>query len=163
MLNILVFIHIAFCCAAIWSGGAVLADLITVRFVGPHVVWYLRCSLGSNIAILLLRPYRVAAAQAVAMAAVYGAGLAFLAWRRFHLHGAWRNVFVVTLAAILYLNLLAFSIQVFGRDGLIAVVGPTTFLISQFLLLAAISSFGILAAKRFSDHSTRWQRWGPHK
>jgi hypothetical protein len=107
------------------------------------MIWFLRCSLGSNIAVLFLSLHHLILAQMVAMVSVYAACLVILAWRAFHLTGAWRPTFAFALAEVLYLNILALSIQ-------IPAVRAENWFLFQAALFTAALSIGILAARRFT-------------
>ena len=95
------------------------------------------------------------------MAAVYGAGLAILAWRKFDLQGVWRSAFAFSLGIVLYLNVLALSIQMFGRNGFIFEMGSGVFRNAQFVLVAGFLTLSFVAAMRFGGgalpHSLPWR------
>lgn len=151
MPTILLFIHVVLCTLAILSGAIVLWDLLSNRMLEQGTIFFLRCSLGSSITALFFQLNHLSPSQKVAMVSVYGAGLAILAWRKFHLRGAWRGAFAFTIALVLYLNILAISIQVFNYPETMNGLAPGIFRMSQFSLLAIFVFLGAVAATRFLD------------
>jgi hypothetical protein len=143
MIPILILFHVLLCCLAIGFGSLTLLGMLRRRLIVGRMIWFLRCSLGSNVAALFLSLHRLIPAQHVAMVSIYAAGLVILAWRAFHFTGAWRPTFAFALAIILYLNIVALSIQ------MPAVCVETWFIFQTALFMAALST-GILAARRFS-------------
>ena len=153
---IVLFIHIALCILAICSGAIVISDLLSNRLPERHTIFFLRCSLGSNIAALFFQLHHLLPSQKVAMIAVYGSGVAILAWRKFRLRGAWRGAFALAIVLVLYLNILAISIQAFNYPQTMNGLAPDIFRVSQFALLGTFVFLGIVAAKRFSDGQGTW-------
>ena len=162
MSNVLLFIYIVLCVLALSSGAVVLSDLMTKRLIERRAIWFLRSSLLSNIAALLFQLNHSLLSRKVAMIGVYAAALAILAWRRFHLRGAWNEVFAFTIAVVLYLNFLAFSIQVLSDAPVLCTFGATTLRTANAMLLSISLALGIVAARRFSDRSTNWLAWNHH-
>jgi hypothetical protein len=147
MILFLIFVHVLLCCLAIGFGSLTLLGMLKGRMVVCRMIWFLRCSLGSNTAVLFLSFDHLIPAQKVAMVSVYAAGLVILAWRAFHLTGAWRQLFAFALAIVLYLNIVALSIQ-------LPAVCAQTWILFHVALFTAALSIGILAAMRFSARST---------
>jgi hypothetical protein len=143
MTSFLIFIHVLLCCFAIVLGLLTLHDLILKRVERPRLVWFLRCSLGSNLAVLLTQLHHLAPAQKVAMAAVYAAGVVIVGWRAFHLRGKWRATFAFATAFVVYLNALALSLQ-------LPVLDATGLRHFQIALFVATVVFGVVLASRFS-------------
>lgn len=146
MTQILLLLHLLLSALAIGAGAVMVFDLFGKRFRVSPPIWFLHFSLGSSVAALLLSLYQLVPAQKVEIAAVYGAGVAVMAWRGFHLRGAWREAFAFALALVLYLNILALSIQAPG-------FGTNAWLYSQAALFAASVGFGVVAARRFSEET----------
>ncbi len=160
MESVLIFTHNVLCVAAVFSGTIAVTDLLARRLCRRRIVLFLRCSLGSNIAALLFALHSQLPSQKVAMVAVYGAGVAILAWRKFHLQGLWRSAFAFSLVVVLYLNMVALSIQMFGQDGLLFSMESTLFRNSQLVLLAVFLTLSAVAAVRFAEVSSpQWLRW----
>ena len=146
MIPILILVYVLLCCLAIGFGSLTLLGMLRKHLIVCRMIWFLRCSLGSNVAVLFLSLHHLIPAQTVAMVSVYAAGLVILAWRAFHLTGAWRPVFAFALAIVLYLNIVALSIQM-------PAVCAETWVLFQAALFTAALSIGILAARRFSARS----------
>ena len=131
-----------------------LSGLLTRRLACRRVVWFLRFSLGADLAVLLSQFHHLLPSQKVAMLSVYTAGVIVLAWRAFHLYGMWRYAFAFTLPVVLYLDTLALSIQVFNHTDALEGFGVSNFRIVQILLLTVFVALGAVAAKRSSSVTT---------
>ena len=154
MLHTLLSIHDALSILAICLGSLVLSDLLMRRLVCRRVVWFLRFSLGADLAVLLSHFHHLLPSQKVAMFSVYATGVIVLAWRAFHLNGLWRNAFVFALPIVLYLDTLALSIQVFSHISTVQSIGVSSFRIAQILLLMVFVALGTVAVKRSSSKPT---------
>lgn len=146
MTGVLIFIHVSLACIAIGFGFFTLRDLLMRRLAVRCMNWFLRCSLGSSFAALFFPARHLLPAQRVAIVAVYAAGLVLLARHGFHLRGAWRDTFAFAIAFLVYLDVLALSLQVPGS-------GAVVWQLFQVLLFTATSVLGIVAARRFSMSS----------
>lgn len=136
-----------------------LSDLLTRRLACRRIVWFLRFSLGADLAVLLSQFHHLLPSQKVAMLSVYATGVIVLAWRTFHLYGMWRYAIAFTLSVVLYLDTLALSIQVFNHTTAAQGSSVSSFRIAQILLLTAFVALGAVAAKRSSSKPTaEWIR-----
>ncbi len=158
MLTILTAIHIAFSLLAIGSGAVVLSGLLTGKLFGKWALIFLKCSLITSVIGLFL-PFHplqgFTPTQTAFMLSVYAAGVATLAWRKYHLAGIWRSIFALAATIVLYLNSVAFLVQVFelvshSRMPVFSRPGPTL-MVAQILFMAFFVGLGIVAAKRFHD------------
>lgn len=143
MISILISVHVLLCCFAIGLGALTVRDLILDHVSVPRMAWFLRCSLGSCFAILLTHLHHLVPAQKVAMVAVYAAGVVVLGWRTFRLRGKWREAFAFAMAFLVYLNVLALSLQV-------PVFDAAAFRFVQAVLFVAAVVLGVFSARRFS-------------
>jgi hypothetical protein len=146
MIQFLRLLHVLICCLAIGLGALTLSGILRNRLIVQQMIWFLRCSLSSSIAVLLLSLHHLIPAQVVAIISVYAASLVILAWRAFHFMGAWRPVFAFALAIVVYLNVEAMAIQIPSVRG-------TGWSIFQTALFTAAMWMGTLAARRFSLRS----------
>jgi hypothetical protein len=117
-------------------------------------MWFLRFSLGADLAVLLSQFHHLAPSQKVAMLSVYTTSVIVLAWRSFHLNGIWRYAFAFMLPVVLYLDTLSFSIQVFNHMDALEGFGVSNFRIVQILLLTVFVALGVVAATRSSSVTT---------
>lgn len=145
----LIFVHVLLCCFAIGLGSVTLHDLLLRHMVVRRLTWFLRFSLGSNLAILFIQLHHLVPAQKVAMMGVYAAGIVTLAWRAFHLRGIWRAAFALAIALVVYLNVLALSLQVPVFDEALVQC------FKVFLFLAAVA-IGLIVTKRISVRTHSW-------
>jgi hypothetical protein len=158
MSSILTIIHIVFSLFAIGSGTVVLFGLLTGKLFGKWALIFLECSLITSVIGLFL-PFHplqgLTPTQTTFMLSVYVAGVAVLAWRKYHLAGTWRSIFALTATIVLYLNSVAFLALVFklvshSRMQAFSRPGPTL-IIMQFLFMALFAVLGILAARKFQN------------
>lgn len=148
MIPILMFVHPLLCFLAIGFGSLTLFDLLSRRLSFAHLIWFMRCSLWSSLTALFAGGlHQLLPAQKVAMLVIYAAGLVILAWRAFHLRGAWRPTFGFAIVLLLYLNSLSLSIQILG-------VAAEHWLHFQVALLFATLAIGSFVAKRLSGTTT---------
>ena len=153
MFQLLRLLHFLLCCLAVGLGTFTLFGIFRNRLIVQQMIWFLRCSLSSSVALLLLSLHHLGPAQVVAIISVYAAGLVILAWRAFHFIGAWRSVFAFALAVVVYLNIEAMAIQIPSVRGEGWSIFHTT-------LFTAALWIGTLAARRFSQGSIA-TRLGP--
>jgi hypothetical protein len=144
------WIQVALGFLAIGSGAVVLRGLLRVTLSGHRVVRFLECSLIASLACLLPLTRHLLPIQGICMLSVYCAGVAVLAWRKFRLAGLWRSVFAFSIVAVLYLNVVSVSIQVFNHSPLFAMAvteSGSHFQIAQLFLASAFAALGVLSAR----------------
>jgi hypothetical protein len=156
MLNILTFINIALVLTAIVSGTKVLVGLLTGELFDKWAVLFLKCSLVASVAALLFQFHHLLPVQKASMLSVYTAGIAILAWRKYHLAGIWQPVFALSTAIVLYLNVLVAVTQILSHTQLPD--GPAqlrpAFLVTQIFIAILFVGFGIRALKEFHGRPT---------
>jgi hypothetical protein len=84
------------------------------------------------------------------MLSIYCAGVVALVWRKFRLAGFWRPVFAFSIAAVLYLNVVSGSIQLFNLSPLFAIAATESgspFEIAQFFFASAFAELEVLAVR----------------
>ena len=139
ILSILAVIHLLFSLAAIYAGAQVLFGLFAGKILGKWTAAFLRCSLAASIAGLLFPLHPLLLTHWPAMLAVYASGAAYLARCKFRLAGPWRTVYVLSIAMVFCLDVLAVE-QAFP---LVSSLTERTSTLSQPMLLTA--QLGILA------------------
>jgi len=135
---------------AIGSGAMVLCGMLRDRLSGHRVVRFLECSLIASLACLLPLTRHMLPIQRICMLSVYCAGVVVLAWRKFHLAGLWRPVFAFFIVAVLYLNVVSLSIQVFNHSPSFSTIETDSgshFEIAQFFLASAFAVLGVLSVR----------------
>ena len=112
-MNVLFWINFAFGVLAVGYGAIVLRGVLrgTLRYKWP--IRFLACSLLASLAGLLPFTFRLAPMQQICMLTVYCSAVAITAWLKFHLFEIWRAVFVFSVTAVLYLDVLSGSLQLF--------------------------------------------------
>ncbi len=154
----LIFAHVLLCALAIGIGARVVFDLLVWRLTGRRLACFLRISLASSCIILFLRLHELLPSQKVAMIGVYTVGTVILAWRWFRMRGAWRPVFAFSVVAVLYLNIVALSIQYLDFTAVTCGFRPHLFRAAQLVLIIIFGVLGIATATRFSDCSKVWTK-----
>jgi hypothetical protein len=130
------WIQVALGFLAIGSGAVVLRGLLRVTLSGHRVVRFLECSLIASLACLLPLTRHMLPIQGICMLSVYCAGVVVLAWHKFHLAGPWRAIFAFSIVAVLYLDVVSVSIQLFNH-----------FAIAQLSLASAFVVLGVLSVR----------------
>ncbi len=77
----------------------------------------------------------------------------------FHLAGAWRRIYVIGAAIVLYLNVFVAVVQAFMKVPVLKALAPTQkeppFLIAQLIVMAIFIVLTILATKKFRIESAQ--------
>lgn len=143
-MNTLVWINFAFGVLSVVYGAIVLHGVLrgTLRYKWP--TRFLACSLLASLAGLLPFTFRLAPIQQICMVTVYCSAVAIAAWLKFHLIGIWRPVFACSVTAVLYLDVLAGSVQLFANSRLFATALAGRFSALQFIQFAFTALFGVL-------------------
>jgi hypothetical protein len=143
-MNTLVWINFAFGVLAVVYGAIVLRGVLrgTLRFKWP--TRFLACSLLASLVGLLPFTFRLAPIQQICMLTVYCSAVAIVAWLKFHLIGIWRPVFACAVTAVLYLDVLAGSVQMFANSRLFATALAGRFSALQLIQFAFTVLFGVL-------------------
>jgi hypothetical protein len=135
-MRIFEWIQVALGLLAIGSGATVLRGVLKVTLSGHRVVRFLECSLVASLACLLPLTRHLLPIQGICMLSVYCAGVAVLAWRKFHLAGLWRAIFAFSIVAVLYLDVVSVSMRLFNH-----------FEIAQLLFALAFVALGVLSIR----------------
>lgn len=155
ILRIATLVYVACDLLACGTGTAVLFGLLTGALFEKCAADFLRFALVASV-IGLLFPYPhmlLTQRQELSMLTVYLSGVVIVAWRKFHLAGAWRSAFVLSATLVLYLSVLAAIAQVFRHTPLPNVMAlaqlksPTLIAHTVFLLLFLV--LGVVAAREF--------------
>jgi len=143
-MNVLVWINFAFGVLSVVYGAIVLDGVLrgTLRYKWP--IGFLACSLLASLAGLLPFTFRLAPIQQICMVTVYCSAVAIAAWLKFHLIGIWRPVFACSVTAVLYLDVLAGSVQLFANSRLFATALAGRFSVLQFIQFVFTVIFGVL-------------------
>jgi len=144
------WIHFVIGLLAIGYGAIVLRGVLRVKLSCNRVVQFLRYSLIASLAGLLPLTSHLSPIQIICMLSVYCSGAVVLAWRKFRLAGMWRPVFAFLVVAVLYLNIVAVSIRVYGPSSLIALRSAKpglNFESAQFFFASVFVVLGVLAIR----------------
>jgi hypothetical protein len=160
IVSILTFIYFALGLIAIGAGTMVLFCLFHGFLLDEWAVFFLKCSLAACVTGLLIPFKHFTLTQEASMLSIYGAGVAVLAWRKFHLIGIWRPVFVWSITLILYLYIVVAITQIFKRISPFDSQNPAQydlqFLAMQSVVFLIFVVLGIGAVKRFRRRPTTY-------
>jgi hypothetical protein len=153
MVSVVAFIHALLNLMAIGAGATVLFGLLTGKLFREWSICFLETSLLASITSFNFSAHHLRPAEEASMLAVYVAGAAILAWRKYHLAGVWSSVFAATATMILYLNVLVAIAEAFVHLGVLPALAPAhlmiSFLVMQILVAVPFAVLGTIAIKRF--------------
>lgn len=157
-MNVLVWINLAFGVLAVVYGAIVLRGVLrgTLRWKWP--TRFLACSLLACLTSLLPFTLHLAPIQQICMVSVYCSAAAMAAWLKFHLIGIWRPVFAFSVTAVLYLDLLSGSVQLFTKSRLFATALARPFSaiqVIQFVFTVLFAVLGVLVVRKCHAEPTR--------
>jgi hypothetical protein len=109
ILELLKCIHFAFGPISLYTGIITLLQIFAGQPFEASAVIFLKSALATCVTGLLFPSHVFQSTQLAAMAAIYVAGLAVLAWRRFHLTRIWGLVFALSLLTVLAWKFLLLS------------------------------------------------------
>jgi len=136
---------------AIGTGAMVVRGILRIALNSNRVVRFLDYSLIASVAGLMPLTHRLSATQGICMVTVYCAAVVFLAWRKFHLAGVWRPVFAFSMVAVLYLNVVSLSVQLFDHSPLSSTAATEHGIhlgVVQLCITLAFAALGALAVQR---------------
>jgi hypothetical protein len=146
-------VHVALSLIGIVSGLVVLYGLLTGRPLGGWTALFLATTILTSITGFPLAPFGFDPARAVGVVSLVLLALAVAALYLFRLAGAWRQVYVGSAIAALYLNVFVGVVQAFQKLPFLQPLAPTQseppFLVAQVAVLALFIVLGIVAVIRF--------------
>lgn len=152
-ISLYAFVHVLISLAAILSGFIVLIGLLMSERMSGWTLVFLFFTAATNVTgfgfpIKELTPALILGVLSSAVLL-----LALVARYRFHLHGAWRPVYVIAAVAALYFNVFVLIVQAFLKIPALHALAPAgsepPFAIAQGAALLLFIVTGILAVMRF--------------
>jgi len=141
---------------AVGFGARVLFWLLSGELLHNSAVFFLRSVLAASIIGLFLPSHHLPRTHAVSMLSVYVSGVAILAWKRFHLVGAWYSIFALSTTVILYFSVLVAIAQATRASSPFAALDPVhsnpTLALSQYIIMILFAGLTILAVKGRAKH-----------
>jgi hypothetical protein len=157
-MSILIWINLAFGVLALGYGAVVLRGVLKGTLRSKWPMRFLACSLLASLGGLVPLTRHLGPIQGICMLLVYCCGAAIAAWLRFHLSGFWRPAFAFSVTAVLYLDLVFTSMQLFNHLQISAIalaVHFSAFQVLQFLFAVLFAVLGLLAVKKCHALPTR--------
>lgn len=146
------FLHIAISLIAIAAGFIVVGGFLTGRQLAGATFAFLMMTIATNATGLLFPFSTFLPSHAVALISLVILAVAGFAHYGRRQHGAWRNIYVFTAVAALYLNVFVLIVQTFTKNPALAAIAPTQseppFLIAQGLTLVGFLILGFLSVRR---------------
>jgi len=161
-MSILRFVYAACDLLAIGAGTIVLFGLFTGELIDQRAALFLKCALAASVTGLFFPLHAFTLVQMCSMLSVYVSGMAFLAWRKFHLSGVWRSIFALTITIVLYLNVVVAIDQVFEQMSRFTRWAPAQSELAsraaQYVVMMLFAVIGIVAVKRFHNRGAHLLR-----
>jgi hypothetical protein len=146
-------IHVALSLVGIVSGLIVLYALLTGDAFGGWTALFLATTILTSVTGFPLPPFGLDPPRIVGIISLVLLAAAVAAHSIFHLHGAWRWIYVVTALMALYLNCFVGVIQAFAKVPSLHALAPTQseppFLVAQVVLLGLFLVFGFVSVRKF--------------
>ena len=149
--NLLDFVYVLCDLLAVGFGAKLLFWLLSGELLHNSAVFFLRSVLAASIIGLFLPSHHIPKTHAVSMLSVYVSGVAILAWKRFHLVGAWYPIFALSTTVILYFSVLVAIAQPLLASSPFAVLVPphskSIVALTQYFVMALFAGLAIMAVK----------------
>ena len=113
LLYLLEFIHFSCEAVSLYAGFAALSRIFSGRPFEHLTIACLQSALIASVIGMLFPEEGLPSIRLAAMITVYIAGVAVLAWRRFHLTRTWGLIFALSLIGVLCLEALVFVQSLF--------------------------------------------------
>jgi hypothetical protein len=145
--------HVAISLVGIATGLIAMFGLLAGREPGVWTAIFLASTVLTSVTGFPLPPFGFDPPRAIGVLSLVLLALAIAALYVFHLHGAWRWIYVATAVTALYLNVFVGVVQAFGKIGRLQALAPTQtetpFLAAQLVVLVLFAAFAVIAILRF--------------
>jgi hypothetical protein len=146
-------IHVVISLVGIASGFIVMYGLLTGRRLTGWTTLFLASTVATSVTGFGFPIIHFGAPHWVGIISLVVLALAILARYAFHLAGAWRWLYVVSVVLALYLNVFVGVVQAFQKLSALKALAPTQseppFLFTQLVVLALFIALAIVAALKF--------------
>ena len=146
-LVVLKFVHIFFGVVGIGYGAWVLRGVLCGKLFKKWALLFLLCALITSASGLLFPLHGFLLVRWAAMSAVYVAGVAVFAWRRYGLAGIWSLLFALSTLLVLCLDVEVAIEHVFVK--LLPTQPQPLFLISELMVMLLFVCLGLFTVKRY--------------
>lgn len=151
------FAHIAFALVTLGIGSAVLYGMLIGKLAVRRAVVFLECFLITCATGLLIPLDHLPTIHLVAMLGVYVSGIAVLALCKFHLMDYWRAVFVVTIIALLCLNIFASVVHIFKFTPIFETLAPgrskVLFYVTEIAAMLPLAGLSLFAVNKLRNRT----------
>ena len=146
-------LHVIISLIGIISGLVVVWGMLGNRKRAGWTAVFLAFTVLTSITGFPIPPFGIDPPRVIGVISLVLLAGAILGYYVFHLHGAWRWIYVVAAVISLYLNVFVFVIQAFQKLAFLQPFPPTQseppFVVVQVLVLAFFAGLGFLSIRRF--------------
>ena len=152
-LRTLTIVHVVISLVGIGSGFVVMLGLLTANELPIWTAIFLSTTLATSVTGFLFPFQKFTPAIGVGIVSMIALALAIPALYVFDLSGAWRNTYVVSSVAALYLNVFVGIVQAFQKLPTLKALAPKQseppFVFTQLAVLLLFVVLGIFTTIRF--------------
>ena len=145
--------HVAISLVGTATGLIAMFGLLAGRAPGVWTAIFLASTVLTSVTGFPLPPFGFDPPRAIGVLSLVLLALAIAALYVFHLHGAWRWIYIATAVTALYLNVFVGVVQAFQKLAFLQPFAPTQteapFIVAQVLVLAIFAALGVLAVRSF--------------
>jgi hypothetical protein len=146
-------LHVIVSLIGIAAGLIVLYGMLNAKPLPGWTAIFLAATVLTSVTGFFFPAAQVLPSHIVGIISLVVLALALAALYLFHLHGAWRWIYVVSAMVALYFNCFVGVVQAFLKIPALHALAPTQselpFAIAQLIVLALFIVLGFLAVKRF--------------
>jgi hypothetical protein len=151
------FVHVVLSLVGIGAGLVVMFGLLNGRERNGWTALFLATTAATSVTGFGFPVDHLLPSHVVGFVSLVGLAVAVLARYGLGLRGAWRSVYVVCAALVLYLNVFVGVVQAFLKVSTLHALAPTQteppFLVAQVAVLALFVILTVVATKRFRTAS----------
>lgn len=151
MFNILTFtgFHTWLSLVALAAGVLLIFDLLTSRAAARLTLLFFVTAVATNVTGFLFPFAGFLPSHGVGILSSLTLILALLARYGFHLAGAWRGIYAVSMVLSVYFLAFVAIAQIFQKVPALAALGPLPFAVAETLLLIVAIVLAVKAARTF--------------
>jgi len=152
-MNAFTLFHVFLSIIGIATGLVVMAGLLSGKVMRAWTAIFLATTVATSVTGFFFPFHKLLPAHIVGIISLVVLTIAIVARYAFNLRGAWRWMYVVTVATALYLNVFVGVVQAFEKIPSLRALAPKQseppFLITQLAVLILFITVGVFATTRF--------------
>jgi hypothetical protein len=151
-------LHVLISLIGILSGIAVMFSLLTGRRLDRFTVLFLVSTAATSLTGFAFPNAHITPGIVIGILSLIVLAIAVVARYAMHLSGAWRSIYVVSVALALYFNVFVLVVQSFQKVPALKALAPTQseppFAIAQGIVLVVFVVLTVMAVKKFRTQAT---------